>query len=129
MKLARIFQDGMVLQRHMPICIWGTCEEPQTVAVRLNGKLLCLRELSEGPFQFPLPPQEAMEDALLEIGTISLGHVDIGEVWVAGGQSNMEFMLQYDQCGEAVIQDADDDHLRTYIVGQYSFPGEREAGL
>lgn len=128
MKLARIFQDGMVLQRHMPICIWGTCEEPQTVAVRLNGKLLCRRELSEGPFQFTLPPQEAMEDALLEIGTVSLGHVNIGEVWVAGGQSNMEFMLQYDQCGEAVIRDADDDHLRTYIVGQYSFPGERELG-
>lgn len=128
MKLARVFTDYLVLQRNMPICIWGTNEEPQNVVIRLNGQEVCNVELGAGEFLFQIPAQEAMEDALLEIGPVQLHHVDIGEVWVAGGQSNMEFMLQYDRDGEAEIASANDLHLRTYTVGQYSFPGEREMG-
>ena len=128
MKLARVFQDYMVLQRRMPICIWGTCDEAWTIPVRLNGKEICTVELTSGEFAFQIPAQEAMEDAVLEIGPVQLRHVDIGEVWVAGGQSNMEFMLQYDRHGAEEISSANDLHLRTYTVGQYSFSGEREMG-
>lgn len=125
---ALVFADYMVLQRRMPICIWGTCEEPEHISVCLNGREICTADLEAGEFTFQIPAQEAVEDALLEIGSIQLHHVDIGEVWVAGGQSNMEFMLQYDRDGEAEIASANDPHLRTYTVGQYSFPGEREMG-
>ena len=128
MELARVFKDGMVLQRNIPICIWGHSETAQTLKVRLNGKFLCETKVTAGEFTMQLPAQSAMEDAVLEIGGITLRHVDIGEVWVAGGQSNMEFMLQFDQDGAAEIAAANDPHLRTYIVGQYSYSGEREAG-
>lgn len=128
MELARVFKDGMVLQRDIPICIWGHSETAQTLTVRLNGEFLCEANVTGGEFTIQLPAQSAMEDAVLEIGDITLRHVDIGEVWVAGGQSNMEFMLQFDQDGAAEIAAANDPHLRTYIVGQYSYSGEREAG-
>ena len=128
MKLARVFSDHMVLQRQRPICIWGTCDAAQTVAVRLDGREICRESIEPGDFTLLLPAQEAAEDVLLEIGDIRLEHVDIGEVWVAGGQSNMEFMMQYDAEGDAEIAAAADPHLRTYIVGQYSWTGEREAG-
>lgn len=65
---------------------------------------------------------------MLEIGGIVFSHVDIGEVWVAGGQSNMEFLLQYSRDGEAEAAVADDEHFCMYTVGQYSFKGEREEG-
>lgn len=64
----------------------------------------------------------------MEVGEIRLCHVDIGEVWVAGGQSNMEFLLKYTEDGDAETAQADDAHLRMYTVGQYSFAGERELG-
>ena len=128
MKLARVFSDYMVLQRKRPICVWGTCNNAKTISVRLNGKNICTAELVPGKFSFQIPAQEAMEDALLEIGDVQFHHVDIGEVWVAGGQSNMEFMLQFDHNGKAEMDSANDLHLRTYTVGQYSFPGEREMG-
>lgn len=128
MKLARVFGDYMVLQRRMPICIWGENEAPAEAEVKLNGVTLCTASLPAGPFTLTLPAQEAMVDATLEIGSLVLRHVDIGEVWVAGGQSNMEFMLQYSSGGEDAIANANDPHLRCYTVGQYSFAGEREMG-
>ena len=116
MELARVFKDGMVLQRDIPICIWGHSETAQTLETRLNGKFLCETKVTAGEFTIQLLAQSAVEDAVLEIGGITLRHVDIGEVWVASGQSNMEFMLQFDQGGAAEIAAANDPHLRTYIV-------------
>lgn len=128
MKLARIFGDYMVLQRGMPIRIWGSCDKAETISVKLNGQVIREKVVRVGTFSFHLPPIEAMEDVTLEIGEYTFHHVDIGEVWIAGGQSNMEFMLQYATGGEEEIASADDPHLRHYTVGQYSFAGEREMG-
>ena len=128
MKLARVFQDNMVMQRRMPILIWGSTDKEEEIIVRMNGQEVYREVVIPGAVSFQIPPQEAAEDVALEIGDITLHHVDFGEVWVAGGQSNMEFMLKYDQDGEGEIASANDAHLRTYIVGQYSFAGEREEG-
>lgn len=94
MTLARVFQDYMTLQRRQPILIWGSSDKRNTVEVRLNGEKIYDARIEEGDFSFLIPAQEAMEDAVLEIGDMKFTHVDIGEVWVAGGQSNMEFMLR-----------------------------------
>lgn len=128
MQLARVFADYMVLQRDKPLLIWGCSEKEEKLSVKINGLKVCDARITEGEFSFTIPAQEAAEDVLIEIGEVRLEHVDIGEVWVAGGQSNMEFMLQYTEDGEKEIAAAGDEHLRTYIVGQYSFAGEREEG-
>lgn len=128
MQLARVFSNEMVLQRRTPILIWGESEKNERIEIKINKSTVCTAEAAKGEFSFLIPAQEAAEDVLLEIGDICLEHVDIGEVWVAGGQSNMEFMLQYTEGGEEEISSAADQHLRTYTVGQYSFAGEREAG-
>lgn len=127
-RLARLFSDGMVLQRRMPLCLYGSSDEEQTVTVRLNGKEIAEEAVSACDFTIKLPALEAMEDVTLEIGTVTLRHVDIGEVWIAGGQSNMEFFLEWADGGDEEIASADDPHLRMYTVGQYSFAGEREKG-
>lgn len=128
MKLARIFQDGMIVQRHKPIKIWGESEKEQEIEVKLNEELIYQGNIPEGTFSFYLPAQKEMEDATLEIGEHRIHNVDIGEVWLAGGQSNMEFKIQYTPDGEEEIASANDRHLRTYVVGQYAFKGEREEG-
>lgn len=128
MQLARVFTDYMVLQRQMPILIWGTSEKKERIEIKINKTMVCMADITAGEFSFLIPLQETAEDVLLEIGDTCLEHVDIGEVWIAGGQSNMEFMMKYTEDGEKEIASANDRHLRTYIVGQYSFAGEREAG-
>ena len=127
-RLARPFSDGVVFQRGRPILLWGSSDEAQSVDIRLNGETIAEAEIPAGDFSITLPPQEAAENAILEIGDVTLRNVDIGEVWVAGGQSNMEFFLEYTEGSDVEIASANDEHLRMYTVGQYSFAGEREKG-
>ncbi|MBR1757597.1 MAG: hypothetical protein IJ744_02565 [Lachnospiraceae bacterium] len=128
-QLARLFDHGMTLQRQKPIRIWGSTDCPQEVTVSLNGTILVEKIPIAGGFSIELPAQEAVTDAVLTIsGTedvVELTGVDIGEVWVAGGQSNMEFLLRYDAEGEEQIRNANDPHLRFYDVGEYTFEGEK----
>lgn len=133
-RLAEIFQNRMVLQRHKPIRIWGTSDSAQQIRVQLNGKEILQTQLTKGDFSFDLPAQKALYNAelciLAENGEqICLHQVDIGEVWIAGGQSNMEFMLRYDREGTEVCRCARNDHLRFYDVGEYAYEGQREWGV
>lgn len=127
-RLARIFQNGMTLQRQKTIKIWGSTDCPQQVTVTLNDVILVENVTIEGNFALALPAQEAAMDAVLTItgsnDIVKLTKVDIGEVWIAGGQSNMEFLLRYDAEGDAQIAAANDEHFRFYDVGEYSFPEE-----
>ncbi len=133
MKLAEIFQNGMVLQRRKPICIWGEMEVPQSVRVFMNDVEI-MEEQMQGEFKIFLPPQEAVEGAVLLLKgnkgeQVRLEDIDIGEVWLAGGQSNMDFELQFDREGDVMASSASDPHFRFYDVGEYAFKGEREEGL
>lgn len=118
----------MVLQREMPIRIWGTAEETAPVTVTLNGAPIWSGTLEAGDFSILLPAQPAAEDATLTIGDVTLTHVDIGEVWIAGGQSNMEFMLKFSAEWPQEQHNRHDEHLRMYTVGQYSYPEQRAEG-
>lgn len=127
-RLARPFSDGVIFQRGKPILLWGNNDKAERVRIRLNGETVAHAEIPAGVFSITLPPQEATENAILEIGDVTLRHVDVGEVWIAGGQSNMEFFLEYTEGGDEEIASANDEHLRMYTVGQYSFAGERKLG-
>ena len=133
-QLAEIFQDGMVLQRRKKVSVWGTSSLAQQIKVRWNDEVLLETEIGEGEFKISLPEMEAAFQGELHLSGscgdhVVLKNVDIGEVWIAGGQSNMEFTLQCDKDGEQAIEGAADEHFRYYEVGRYSFEGEAEEGL
>ena len=123
--LARVFSDGMILQRQVPVRIFGTAKQDEKVDVLLNDTCIASVDIKAGAFSFSLPAQPAMTDATLVIGDKKFSRVDFGEVWVAGGQSNMEFPLSFDRDEDAKEIPAD-EHLRIYTVGQYAFPEERD---
>jgi len=124
--LSRIFCDGMVLQRNMPIAIWGKTDQAGCIPVSVNGIVVGKYEVQAGDFLISLPPQEAMEDVKLEVGEVVINHVDIGEVWLAMGQSNMELEYEYTSDKDNIL--SNDLHLRMYTVGRYSFENERTLG-
>ncbi|NBH29313.1 hypothetical protein D3Z60_27390, partial [Lachnospiraceae bacterium] len=100
------------------------------VTIYMNEKEVAERELPQGDFAFFLPPQEAAQNVTVRIGNdVVLRNVDFGEVWFAGGQSNMEFPMKYDSQFEEMKSSRPDEHLRYYEVAKYSFEGEEEEGL
>lgn len=125
----------MVLQRGKPVPVWGESSGAQSVRVFLENEPLCTLHLdSSGAFRVSLPALRTAEGITLRFVCadgceLILENVDVGEVWLAGGQSNMEFPLRYDAQGKRAVAAANDPHLRLYTVPRYAFDGEVADGF
>ena len=126
LQLATLFQNGMVLQRRTPVCIWGTAQEGSLVEIQL-GEQPAYAVAGKDGFRAYLPPMEAGRNLTLCVSagdeSIVIGDVAIGEVWLAGGQSNMEFLLRDDAevAGEIASDCAD---MRCYEVPKIAYAGQ-----
>ena len=124
---ALIFGQNMILQRGIPIPVWGRSVRDDTVTVVLNGYTLHT-QAKRGEWRVTFQPMEAVEDTSMTIASaatgerIEFGGVAIGEVWIAGGQSNMEFLLKYDEGADEMHNIPQDPMLR------YSLPADKFSG-
>lgn len=122
---AAVFSDHCVLQRKKEIRVWGTASHGTEIEVVLNGA--AAKTVARGSFwEVTLPAMEAGGPYVLEV--VSEGKVYqhfedvmIGEVWLAGGQSNMEYMLKQDADGAAALARMADSDVRYYQVQQVPF--------
>lgn len=96
--LGGVFSDNMVLQRDKPVVVWGTADPGATVEVRFGGQRVKGRADSEGAWHLTLAPMGA--SATPQTLSVRCGRerkefrdVLVGEVWIASGQSNMEFNM------------------------------------
>ena len=95
-RLPQIFADGMVLQRHQPIVVWGWADPGEDVKVELNNQMQETTAGTDGKWKLSLSPEEAGGPFQLVVSgqnTLSVSDVLIGEVWVCSGQSNMEWSV------------------------------------
>ncbi|GAB4321606.1 MAG: hypothetical protein Kow0059_16290 [Candidatus Sumerlaeia bacterium] len=92
--LSAIFSDHAVLQREAPVPVWGTAEPGARVAVTLGGQTQTARAGADGHWRVTLEPMPAGGPYSLVAsggGTcVRREDVFVGEVWVCGGQSNMQ---------------------------------------
>ncbi len=132
LKPASLFTDGAVLCRRKEIRVFGEVSEGLTVTVRLLSREGSL--LGEGSaradgtrFLVSLPPQEAQTDCRLVLSTdgeqFEADDVAIGEVFLAGGQSNMELELRNADEGPEIIRQYNDPLLRFFNVPKQSVKG------
>src|SRR5687767_13332680 len=94
LQLPRIFSDNMVLQRGMPVPFFGTATPGATVRVDMNGKFANATAGPSGAWMVKLRPMRegGPYTVCVTAGkTIEFKNVVVGEVWVASGQSNMEW--------------------------------------
>lgn len=87
---ARVFQSGMVLQRHKPIVLWGTADKGETFNVSFRGKTIHVTADGNGHWQTVLPQQKAGGPYRLIIDRDTLRDILVGDVWLCSGQSNMD---------------------------------------
>jgi sialate O-acetylesterase len=93
-RLASPFTDHAVLQAEQICPVWGFDAPGREVTLRLGSHVLRARADATGRFRFDVPPTPAGGPHRLSIeGSASLVLEDVwfGEVWLASGQSNMEW--------------------------------------
>ena len=125
---APIFGDGMVLQREKTLNIWGTASGEGTVRVYL-GDFRAESTVTNGKWKCTLPPMKAATGLTLLVKQgekiIRLQNVMIGDVWIAGGQSNMEFFLRYEAHFEEAKAMPRNPMIRMYTCPRIAFEGQK----
>ena len=120
---AAIFTDHMLLQRGKSIAVFGTgtAGEPVTVSVPQRHCTVSSAVRQDGTWRVTLPPMPAGTGCTLTVNEQEFSDVAFGEVWLAGGQSNMEFMLKDARNGTAELEQCRNSNVRYFQVPRNTF--------
>lgn len=92
-KVPVIFDDNMVLQRDLPVPIWGTASPGEKVSITFDDQNHTTTADDQGKWMVKLNPLKASKTekdmTIKATNTITLQGVLVGEVWLCSGQSNM----------------------------------------
>lgn len=119
--VSNTFQSNMVLQRDKPITIWGWADFGNKITVSFGGNSATATADKDRYWKVDLPalsvnnkPQVMTIKA--EGQTLTLDNILIGDVWVLGGQSNMEFELAKVENGHLEIISANFPEIRILSI-------------
>lgn len=109
--LAPLFRDHAVLQCDQPLPVWGRADPGEKIAVTFRGETVHATTAKDGRWIVYLPPVAASgEPAELTVAgqtTVVVRDVVVGEVWLASGQSNMEWPVANAHESERQLAEAD----------------------
>ncbi len=128
--MPEIYSSGMVLQRYKPLLISGTANRNDTIKVQLGNLQATSIPDCEGKWNVLFAPQAESRGLKLIVSnatdTIVYDNVAIGEVWLASGQSNMEFQLRFCETFSQDTLEADDPDLRFFDLKPKVLTGPEE---
>lgn len=114
-RLSEVFGEHMVLQRDRPLRLWGSATPGQTLSVELGGRKARTRVGADGRWRVQLAALPAGGPHRLRVQgdqTVELKDVLIGDVWLLGGQSNMEWPLAQTDTGAQEVASPQNPQLR-----------------
>ncbi len=128
--VSNLFQSNMVLQRDQPISVWGWAAPGEQVTVNFSGGVATAVAGDDRKWKVTLPALPASRDPQQmtikgETRTIALENILMGDVWLLGGQSNMEFELAKVENGPLEIVSANYPQLRILTVPYGQGPEDR----
>lgn len=115
-----LFTDNMILQRDVAVPVWGWAAANESIAVTFKGKKYTSKADKQGKWRIMLPATPASGPFELKMvgksKTITLKNILVGDVWVASGQSNMEWTVANANHAEKEIASASDGKIRHFYV-------------
>ena len=98
-RLPRLFQSGMVLQRNKAIPVWGKADPQEKITIRWNKREYAAVADDSGRWRIDLPKMKAGGPYVLEVrgedGEVTeLSDVLVGDVWLCSGQSNIDVTIE-----------------------------------
>jgi sialate O-acetylesterase len=123
LELPQVFATNMVLQRDMPVCIWGKAQTDSTVFVFFEKQRAVTVADHQGNWTAWLQPLAVnrQPQTLKIFGDgveITYENVLVGDVWLCSGQSNMEWPVRGADEADELIATAKDPLLRLCDVGR-----------
>ncbi len=119
LQLPALFSDNMVLQRNVSVPIWGWADDGEVITVQFRGQKLTTTA-HNGKWSLRLRRLKAGGPDTLTVAspkrTIEIKNVLVGEVWIASGQSNMEWPVTQSDQPEATIASATNSQIRFFQV-------------
>lgn len=119
-KLPRVFSSHAVLQQKAAVPVWGWADPGEAVAVHVPWSVEPARATAgaDGRWQVTLatPAADSVPFEMRIVGknTLILHNVVLGEVWLASGQSNMEWPLSASDGAPATVQQANHPMIRLF---------------
>ena len=111
-QMPKIFSDNMLLQRHAYVKIWGKADANAKVDVEFAGQQKSAKADAKGNWSLRLDKMPAnknpQEMKISENGKLgkTIKNILVGEVWIAGGQSNMQWPVRRSQDAKKNIAEA-----------------------
>lgn len=130
--VAPIFKDHMIIQRQKVVYIWGEGPENALVTVRFAGQVVT-DIVKNHKWKCELSPVEPGVGLDMTISTDIpkfpvkiIKDIAVGDIWLAGGQSNMEYFLKYDEHWNEIRNQKKNSNIRMYNVPRLSFEGQQK---
>jgi sialate O-acetylesterase len=115
-----MFGDNMVLQRGKPIRFWGWAKPGEMISIELDGRTAKAATGADGRWQTeiksPMPGGPYTVKIAEAEQSVVLHEVLVGDIWLCGGQSNMELPLSRTRNGADEIGAADHPEIRLFKV-------------
>ncbi len=126
MELNALFTDGAVFQRRMSVPVFGKTTPVSKMEITFQGKKFYGMAGADGSFLIRMTPFEAGGPYEMEVLNLTSGdkavvrNILIGEVWLASGQSNMQFGIASspEQMKEFRETVSDVENIRMFSVPQ-----------
>lgn len=118
----KVLSDHMVVQRGLPVHVWGKAPVGEQVSVTFRGETETATSNPLGRFSVYLKPGAAGGPFDMTVKgaatdqSITIHDVLVGDVWVASGQSNMEFAMHQAATADADLPKAGIPGIRLMIV-------------
>ena len=127
--LSSIISNGMVLQRGVQAPIWGWADPGEEVTVEFAGQVKKASPGGDGKWMVELDPLEASATprsmTISGKNKIQIENMLVGEVWIASGQSNMEWTFNRIDAAERAFAESQKDNalVRAFHVHQHLTAG------
>jgi sialate O-acetylesterase len=122
LELPSVFSDHMVLQRGKPVPFFGTAGPGERIRVTIGSRFVETTAKPDGSWSAQFRPLEAGGPYRVTVQgrrTLTFEDVLVGEVWLASGQSNMEWAQV--ECDDfEVAREETDARVRMFTVDKVS---------
>lgn len=122
LKTHGLFTDNMLLQRDRKVAVWGTTDSPGKVTVKFGDQTVTAAPV-DGKWKVELAPlaANAQPRALVITQgdqTLTRSNVLVGDVWLCGGQSNMQWEVHQSAGAEDAIAAGQNPQIRLFTVAR-----------